>query len=65
LMIGPAVVMQISGLLVFKEPDAITSSGDLWGVWLFMVAGLGLSGCAYLFVPDSQVVKKFRDNPSH
>ncbi|MBU1156003.1 MAG: MFS transporter [Proteobacteria bacterium] len=62
LMIGPALVMQISGLLVFKEPDAITSSGDLWGVWLFMVAGLGLSGCAYLFVPDSQVVKKYRKN---
>lgn len=65
LMIGPALVMQISGLLVFKEPDAITSSGDLWGVWLFMAAGLCLAGTAYLFVPDSQVVKKFRDNPSH
>ena len=65
LMIGPALVMQTSGLLVFKEPDAITGSGDLWGVWLFMAAGLCLAGCAYLFVPDSQVVKKLRDNPSH
>lgn len=63
LMIGPAVVMQISGLLVFKEPDAITGAGDLWGVWLFMAAGLCLAGIAYLFVPDSQVVKKFRGNP--
>lgn len=65
LMMGPALVMQISGLLVFTEPDAITSSGDLWGVWLFMAAGLGAAGCAYFFVPDSQVVKKFRDNPAH
>ena len=65
LMMGPALVMQVSGLLVFTEPDAITGSGDLWGVWLFMAAGLCVAGCAYLFVPDSQVAKKFRDNPSH
>jgi hypothetical protein len=63
LMIGPALVMQTSGLLVFTEPDAITASGDLWGVWMFMAAGLFLAGCAYLFVPDSQAVKKFRDCP--
>jgi MFS family permease len=61
-MLGPAMVMQVSGLLVFIEPDAITSSGDLWGVWLFMAAGLGLAGCAYLFLPDSQLVKKNRDS---
>ncbi|MCB2192532.1 MAG: MFS transporter [Deltaproteobacteria bacterium] len=64
-MVGPAMVMQISGMLVFTEPDAITSAGDLWGVWLFMAAGLFLAGVAYLFVPDSQVVKKFRNNPTH
>lgn len=65
LMIGPALVMQISGLLVFKEPDAITSAGDLWGVWLFMAAGLCLAGCAYFFVPDSQAVKKVREHLPH
>ncbi len=64
-MVGPAMVMQISGLLVFKEPDAITTSGDLWGVWLFMAAGLAVAGAAYALVPDSQAVKKVRELPSH
>ncbi len=54
LMIGPAAVMQFSGLLVDIEPTAINSAGDLWPVWIFLTAGLVAAGLAYFLVPDSR-----------
>ncbi|RJX28552.1 MAG: MFS transporter [Desulfarculus sp.] len=54
-MLGPAMVMQISGLLLQGDPAAATSPGDFWGVWIFMAGGLGAAGLAYLFIPDSKV----------
>ena len=66
LMIGPALVMQVSGCLVFKEPDAITASGDLWGVWLFMTAGLFLAGCGVLCsCPTARWSKSFATTRPH
>lgn len=56
-MLGPAAVMQISGLLVRGEPAKLSQPGDFWPVWLFMAAGLGLSGAAYMFIPDSKVAR--------
>lgn len=53
LMVGPAAVMQFTGFLVDIEPTAINSPADLWGVWIFLSAGLTAAGVAYMFVPDS------------
>ncbi|MEW5913917.1 MAG: MFS transporter [Thermodesulfobacteriota bacterium] len=58
-MLGPAMVMQISGLLLHGDPAAATSPADFWGAWIFMAAGLAGSGLVYLFIPDSKVQKDY------
>ncbi|MCF8034282.1 MAG: MFS transporter [Desulfarculaceae bacterium] len=57
-MLGAAGVMQLAGLLVEGEPAAMHGVAGYWPVWVFMALGLGVSGAAYLFIPDSKLIAK-------
>jgi len=53
-MLGPAVVMQAAGWLVAARPDQLGDPAAFAPAWLFMAAGLALSGLVYLGLPDSR-----------
>lgn len=56
-MLGPAILMQVAGLLVGAEPAALTGSEGFSPAWILMSAGLALSALVYAFVPDSKALK--------
>ncbi len=60
-MLGPAVVMNATGLLVGGEAVALGSPAAYRPVFWFFVAGLGASAAAYMLIPDSVVGGKSED----
>ncbi len=59
-MLGAAGVMQAAGLLVQGEPATMSGTAGYWPLWIALALALGAAGLAYLFIPDSQAIKKSR-----
>ena len=59
-MLGAALLMQAMGLVVEAGPQGLNHPEAFRPAWYLCVAGLGLSGVIYMFIPDSQVLKKLK-----
>jgi MFS family permease len=59
-MLGAAFITQAMGLMVGPGPQGLNHPEAFRLAWYLCVAGLGFSGLIYLFIPDSQVIKKGR-----
>jgi predicted MFS family arabinose efflux permease len=57
-MLGAAFLMQVMGLVVEAGPQGLNQPEAFRPAWYICVAGLGLSGILYFFIPDSRVLKK-------
>jgi MFS family permease len=57
-MLGAAFLMQVMGLLVEAGPQGLGHPEAFRPAWFLCVAGLALAGAIYLWIPDSQVLKK-------
>ncbi len=53
-MLGSAMVMQATGLLLTGEPSAARGPETFMPIFVFMVAGLAFSALVYMLVPDSR-----------
>jgi predicted MFS family arabinose efflux permease len=60
-MLGAAFLMQAMGLLVEAGPRGLSHPEAFRPAWYLCVAGLSLSGIIYMFIPDSQVLKRSPD----
>jgi len=54
-MLGPAAVMQITGIMVAGEAQGMTGAGSFRPVWLVMAAMVLAAGLVYMRLPDSRV----------
>ncbi|MFH1035779.1 MAG: MFS transporter [Pseudomonadota bacterium] len=52
-MLGPAVVMQLVGLVVEGGPKSLAEPSQFWPAWWLLAGGLALAGVVYAWVPDS------------
>lgn len=59
-MLGAAFLMQAMGLVVEAGPQGLNHPEAFRPAWYLCAAGIGLSGVIYLFIPDSQVLKKLK-----
>ncbi len=64
-MLGAAFLMQAMGLLVEAGPRGLSHPEAFRPAWYLCVAGLSLSGVIYMFIPDSQVLKRSPDAGPH
>jgi predicted MFS family arabinose efflux permease len=56
-MLGAAFITQVMGNLISPGPHGLNHPEAFRTAWLFSVAGLGLSGLVYIFIPDSRALK--------
>ncbi|MBI5606716.1 MAG: MFS transporter [Deltaproteobacteria bacterium] len=61
-MLGAAFLMQAMGLVVEAGPQGLNQPEAFRPAWYLCAAGIGLSGVIYLFIPDSQVLKKSQES---
>lgn len=59
-MLGAAFLMQAMGLVVEAGPQGLNHPEAFRPAWYLCIAGLGLSGVIYMWIPDSQVLKKLK-----
>jgi MFS family permease len=59
-MLGAAFITQVMGYLISPGPQGLNHPEVFRMAWFFCVAGLGLSGLIYIFIPDSRVLKQAR-----
>jgi MFS family permease len=55
-MLGPAAMMQITGLMVAAEPSGLGGPAAFQPTWWLMVACLAAAGAAYTLLPDSRAL---------
>lgn len=53
-MLGPAVVMQLVGLVMEGGPGGLAGAAQFGPAWWLMAGGLALAGGVYALVPDSR-----------
>ncbi len=53
-MLGPAVVMQLVGLVVEGGPKSLGQPEQFQTAWWLLAGGLLLAGVVYVFLPDSR-----------
>jgi MFS family permease len=53
-MLGPAVVMQLVGLVVGGGPGSLADPAQFRPAWWLLAGGLALAGAVYAYLPDSR-----------
>jgi len=62
-MLGPAAMMQITGLIIEGDPSGLSGPEPFLPAWFFMTATMLAAGLVYLILPDSGAVAERQSPP--